>query len=526
MSAAATPHATRVMVLWWPGWAVHATESAADPLILTARGKVVACSESARELGVAPGQRVREAQLRCPEAAVLPHDPGHEAQAFAPVLRAIETVVPGVHVIRPGLAAVRAHGARRFYGSEHLAAQALLHGVQDRAEDAPLLPGTVRVAVADGLFAAEHIAYTTTPDSPLAIARTGDERRFLDRLPVEALSGHLDESSRMPMLLRRMGVRRLGDLSCMRRADVHARFSDEGLRAHRLACGEDADPLRPRSAPQDFGVRVDLADGTVRADHVLAQCSDEVADFVAALTRQSLVCHEVLVSITVGSGQICSRHWRHPQHFDTADLLDRLSWQLRDLAGAGGREVTRIHLEPTEVASAASEAIGLWGDRPEDRVRQALAGLQKTLGPSGVLAATVAGGRLLDERRVLRPWGDALPSSRERRVDQPWPGALPGPAPATVFAGPRPVDVLTSARAPIEIDARGEIHEDPVWLRLPDEGRRERRITAWAGPWPVHQRWWRASGRRVDRLQLVDECDQAWLVLADDRGWRVEARYD
>lgn len=524
MSVDGSPRATRVMMLWWPDWTVHAAESAADPLILTARGKVVACSRSARGLGVDPGQRVREAQLRCPEATVLPHDPEREVQEFAPVLRAIETVVPGVHVVRPGLAAVRAQGARRFYGSEHLAAQALLHGVQDRVGGLPA--GTIRVAVADGLFAAEHIAYTTTSQSPLAIVRPGDQQRFLERLPVDALSGHLEESSRMPMLLRRMGVRHLNDLARMRRPDVHARFGADGLRAHQLACGEDADRLQPQPAPRDHGVRIDLAEGTVRADHVLTQCADQVAALVEALTGQSLVCHEVRLSVTVGNAETYSRRWRHPRHFDTADLLDRLSWQLRDLAGGDGHEMTRVCLEPTEVASAASEAIGLWGERPEDRVRQALAGLQKTLGPSGVLSATVAGGRLLEERRVLRPWGDALPTRRERRLDQPWPGALPGPAPATVFTDRRPVDVLTSGRQPVGVGARGEIHGLPAWLRLHTESRSERRITAWAGPWPVHQRWWHASGARVDRLQLVDEHDQAWLVLTDDRGWRAEALYD
>lgn len=512
--------ATRVMMLWCPGWPVRAAACDADPLILVARGKVVACSDSAGEQGVSPGQRIREAQLRCPEATVRPHDPLQEERAFASVLRAIESVVPGVHPVRPGLAAVRAQGARRFYGSEHLAAQALLHRVHDHT-------GTdARVAVADGLFAAEHAAYTTSAESPLAMIHPGDSKVFLDRLPVEVLTDQLSESTRMPMLLRRMGIRHLADLARLRRAEVHSRFGSDGLRAHRLSCGEDVEMFRPRQAPQDLSVRVDLEEGAIIAEHVLAQCAEQIAEFVQALTRQSLVCHEIQLTVTTFAGATHTRRWRHPWHFETTDLLDRLSWQLRDVEGSGSDGVAQVCLEPTEIASAAGGAVSLWGDRPDDRVKQALAGLQKALGHRGVLASAVAGGRLLDERRVLRPWGDALPSPRERRLDQPWPGTLPGPPPATVFTDPAPVEVLTAAEQPAYVTPRGEVSGAPALLRIPGGIGRGGRITAWAGPWPVQQRWWRAPSSRLDRLQLVDERHQAWLVLSEAGHWRAEARYD
>jgi protein ImuB len=45
-------------------------------------------------------------------------------------------------------------------------------------------------------------------------------------------------------------------------------------------------------------------------------------------------------------------------------------------------------------------------------------------------------------------------------------------------------------------------------------------VTAWAGPWPLVVRWWEAGGRRLHRLQLVDDDGRAWyLVLADHRWW-------
>jgi protein ImuB len=52
-------------------------------------------------------------------------------------------------------------------------------------------------------------------------------------------------------------------------------------------------------------------------------------------------------------------------------------------------------------------------------------------------------------------------------------------------------------------------------------------ITAWAGPWPVAERWWRPqAARRRARFQLVTEDGAAWLAAVQDGRWQIEARYD
>ena len=54
-----------------------------------------------------------------------------------------------------------------------------------------------------------------------------------------------------------------------------------------------------------------------------------------------------------------------------------------------------------------------------------------------------------------------------------------------------------------------------------------RAVPAWAGPWPVAERWWRpqAAWRRA-RFQLVTEDGAAWLAAVQDGRWQIEARYD
>ena len=143
------------------------------------------------------------------------------------------------------------------------------------------------------------------------------------------------------------------------------------------------------------------------------------------------------------------------------------------------------------------------------------------LGHEGVVTAAVGGGRMLADRQVLVPWGDRAPERREA----PWPGSLPALAPASVFRERHPVALLEAAGAPVAIDERGAISAPPERFAV-GRGASEQ-VRAWAGPWPVVERWWDAErARRVHRFQLVDHDGCAWLLVRDAEGWWAEARYD
>src|SRR3954467_15012623 len=93
-SSAAGGAQPRLLVLWAPDWPVlaHArTNRLPDdaPIALVEKGLVFACSASARAEGVARGQRIREAQSRCPRLHVLRYDPAPDAPAFQPPLAGV-----------------------------------------------------------------------------------------------------------------------------------------------------------------------------------------------------------------------------------------------------------------------------------------------------------------------------------------------------------------------------------------------------------------------------------------------------
>ncbi len=59
-------------------------------------------------------------------------------------------------------------------------------------------------------------------------------------------------------IFERWGLRTLGDLALLRRADLHARLGPLGVRLHQAASGEDATPLVPIEEPHRFINRLDL----------------------------------------------------------------------------------------------------------------------------------------------------------------------------------------------------------------------------------------------------------------------------
>src|SRR6187402_227885 len=216
---------TRTILIWCPDWPVVAASrsrgiASGSRLALIDAGEVFACSAAARREGVRRGQRVRDAQARCPELVVVPYEPELDLRLFTPVVEAIEETMPGVQVLRPGTCAVRARGPARYYGSEEEAALWLLDAL-----DGLGVP-EARVGIADGPFTAEHAARAPS-GGRIRIVPEGDSAEFLAPLSVGLLG-----DSTLAGLLRRLGIRTLGQFARLGAQDVAARFGEPGAHLH------------------------------------------------------------------------------------------------------------------------------------------------------------------------------------------------------------------------------------------------------------------------------------------------------
>ncbi|SCF03207.1 protein ImuB [Micromonospora purpureochromogenes] len=560
----------RTLLLWCPDWPVIAAEivdgvPATGPVAVLHANRVVACSEQARAEGVRRGLRRREAQGRCPQLTVVDHDPGRDARAFEPVVAAVEEVVAGVEVVRPGACAVAARGPSRYLGGEEAAAERIVEQV------AQACAVESQVGIADGVFAAGLAARAGRVVPP------GGTPEFLTGLPVEALG-----RPALADLLRRLGVRTLGDFAALPAGDVLARFGLDGALAHRLAAGRDDRPLAVRQPPVDLAVTADHDEPLDRVDAAAFAARALAERLHDRLAAHGLACTRLGIEAVTAHGQELHRVWRHDGLLTAAAIADRVRWQLDGwLSGSTGRAgarparptagIVRLRLVPDGVLAQAGLQPGLWGETGEERERahRALSRVQGILGPEAVVTAVLGGGRSPADQTHLVPWGDeriparpgppALPGEPALGADRaaggpagagpaaggsaagrsagagraggggsavpPWPGRLPPPAPAVVLPTPLTATVHDAAGEPVVVSARLTVSAAPA--RLAVGTARPVEIVGWAGPWPVDERWWApAEARRRARFQVC-LADGAALLLAVEAGqWLVEAIYD
>ncbi|MBA3297281.1 MAG: hypothetical protein H0U19_10115, partial [Acidobacteria bacterium] len=108
-----------------------------------------------------------------------------------------------------------------------------------------------RMASARGLKARISVAPTQTAARLLAIADveprvvTGDAAAALASLPLEVLQQLVATPLKVFDIMRRWGIRRIGEFAALPAADVSSRFGQQGVAVQRLASGFDARPLVP-----------------------------------------------------------------------------------------------------------------------------------------------------------------------------------------------------------------------------------------------------------------------------------------
>jgi protein ImuB len=543
MTAAIVP--PRMATLWCPDWPVTAARMTSGApgdaaMAVVTANHVIACSSVARGAGVRRGMRRREAQSRCPDLTVLARDEAAEARCFEPVIVAVESLVPGVEVIRPGLVAVGVRGPARRFAGETALVDALWQAVGWLTEDA------CQIGVADGAFAAEQAARRAM------IVPAGESAEFLADFPVTTLSafGHTD----LVDLLQRLGIHTLGAFAALPPRDVMMRFGPVGAWAHRQAGGRDDRPIVVREPPAECTVTVELETPVDRVDVVAFSARSAAERFIADLAARGLSCACFELEAFTDNGETMSRRWRHPGVLTAPDVVDRIRWQLEGWlhsaggpggqGGQGGRKggqgglnidrptagITRLRFVPIETVPSGTHQQALWGGVgvAGERANRALARVQTMLGLGSVVVPVVEGGRGPIERTQFVPWGEDRAQLRE--PTHPWPGRLPSPSPSVLIDPPAPVQVLDGTGQPVVVTERGGVMRPPARLGVGDDP--PVAVTSWAGPWPVDERWWDAAeSTRIARLQLVDVRGRAYLVAGEMRRagsprWCLEGVYD
>jgi len=516
--------AVRTLVVRCPDWPVVAAGVPLDePAAVFFANRVVACSPAARREGVVVGLRRRESQARCPELVVLEHDPARDTRAFEPVAVALEQLTPRLELHTPGTCAFSTRGPSRYFGGD----DALARRARALARDALQARAVVHVGVADGPFAA-----TLAAGDGVTVIAPGATPAFLAPFPIDAL-----DRPELVDVVRRLGLRTLGEFAALPADDVLARFGNDGALAHRLARGLDERPLATRPPSPELAVETELDPPVERVETAAFVGRSLAGALVDRLWARGHVCVRLLIVAETEHNERLERLWRLDQGGTPGVIADRVRWQLDGwLDGTAAHRpsagITLLRLVPDELAPAAGRQLGFWGGAAgaDERVVRALARLEGLLGPTAVAVPEWRGGRGPGEQVQLVPAGavdltDERPSARPGWRTEPWPGRLAAPSPATVAPRPVEVQVLDERGETVTVSGRGFVSAPPATIAVGTGA--PLRVEAWAGPWPVDERWWDDAGRRRHaRFQVVTADGVARLVTVERGRWWLSAIYD
>ena len=537
MSAAGA--AVRTLAVLCPDWEVVAAGfEAADPrpVAVVRANRVVATNAAARADDVVVGARRREAQGRCPDLLIVAHDPARDARAFEPVVAALATLTPRVEITEPGVCSFATRGPSRYFGGDEALAQRAAAAAAGADPDLD-----VRVGVADGPLVA-RLAATRAGRGRPRVVPPGTAAAFLAPAPLAALATFVPDPDVLDTW-ERLGLTTIGEVGALPTGAVVARFGPAGQWVHRLARGLDPQLLRPEPVPPDVTVAADLDPPAERAEAVAFVARTLAEELVDRLGGWGLACTQVVVTAHTEHGETHERCWRldgparasgAPRSLAAA-IADRARWQvdgwlsgpaaIRPTAG-----VSRLVLAPGSVEPARGRQLGFWGGEAGagERVVRAVARLEGLVGPDAVRVAEARGGRRSGDEVGLVPTA-AVDVSVARQVAltfgaAPWPGRLPAPSPSVVHRPARPAEVLDAEGRSVEVTGRGEVRRPPHTVRVEADPPHD--VVAWAGPWPVDQRWWDAEAHeRRARLQVVTDQGVALLLGRADGSWWVDAVY-
>ena len=517
------PAVVRTVTVVIPDWpAVALQHSSDDPLVVLERGRVIAASAVALQQGVRHGDRRRSATRSCPSARVVPRDVLAEVRAFEPVIAALADISPRLEIDQPGIVRFDMRGPTRRLGGEQGVVDAVAAALATCCSDQ-----TARIGVADGPTVS-LLAARLAVQAPLVIP-VGGSAEFLARRPIGDVATVNVLTSEGVDLLVRLGIVTIGDLAALDPRDVLVRFGAEGARAHHIATGIDDRPLaaiEPASLPERERRFDDPLTTVTPAVFAIREMSGEL---VEALSSAGLSCTSLVLSAETEHSEWTEQHWYRAEGFNASAIVDRARWQLD--AWAAGSAVSAgivlVRLRVVGVRPDVGRQDGFWGGitAADEAATRAVARLVAICGEEQVRVPVASGGRLPGERCIWVPVNtvDLADASRDELAPV-WPGSVARPAPTSVPISPEPVEVLGADGSLLSVSGRGDLNADPDVVAI---GGRRRRVVAWAGPWPLLDRWWDRRGRRrLARLQVVLDDGSAHLLAVEQRRWSLMGTHD
>jgi len=497
----------RIVSVWLPLWPIErmarAEPSAVPgdaPLALVEAGshgiRITAVNAHAAAEGVRIGQALADARAGLPLLMSRPAEPRRDRLSLLKLARWCGRYGPGRNADAADGLWIDVTGVAHLYGGE-------ARLIDDLCARLARFGLTVRVGLADTLGAAHALArFAPRP----AIAPVGETEARLAALPVAALR----LAPEAVLLLRRLGLKRIGQLYSLPRAALERRFRSSDIAAAVLsrldqALGAAPEPAPPLAEPPALYVQRPFADPLVSAQGLAAETARLSEELCAVLDQRGLGARRVCLSLYRADGTVAEARaglsfaCRSPEH-----LTALLGEKLQDLDAGFGVDALVLAALHVEARAAHQQALAPRLDGPaRGKLAVLIDRLTNRLGAARVSRLQPRASHVPERAQAQAPALNVCsPGSRK---DSPWPLAGAPPRPPLLLAHPEPIRVIA------------EVPEGPparfTWRRV------ERRVARAQGPERIAPEWWREIGARKSRTRdyyrLEDEGGAGYWVFRE-----------
>src|SRR5262252_9958109 len=309
--------------------------------------RLTAVDKAAANLGLTPGLALAEARARYPDLAVVAEHPADDRRLLDAIADWCQRYTPLLAVDPPDGLLLDIAGCAHLYGGE----EKLLADLLARFERFGF---AARAAIASTIGAAFALARF----GPAGILAPGAERAALAPLPMTAL--------RLPdetvAALRRVGLKRIGDILDLPRAPLAARFGADLLRQLDRALGREDEPLTPRLPVARYVAEKSFHEPIAREEDVLASVERLAARLKTALTARGEGARRLELALFRTDGAVkriatgTSRPVRDPQVI-RALFVERLAALGDEIDPGFGFDLARLSVLNAE--PCPDEQIGL-----------------------------------------------------------------------------------------------------------------------------------------------------------------------
>jgi protein ImuB len=556
------------MYLWLPRWPIDRrwlsqrknigalAEEAPFATVADAAGRrlLAAVNPAATAAGLAPGMPLADALSFVPGLATALAKPAEDAAALRRLAEWCGRYSPWTAPDGADGVRIEITGSAHLWGGEKPLAADLAARLDRRGIAS-------RIVIADTLGAAWAMARFAEASDSLVILAPGELRAALASLPVEAL--RLDPITAQG--LRRVGLKRVGNLYAMPRDALARRFGETVARLLDQALDEMPEPLSPLGEVPSRRVRLSFAEPITELADLMLATERLTADLVVRLAREGTGARLLDLAFNRVDGRVerislgTARPSRDPRHL-AALFRERLD------TVDPGLGIEDMILAAFAVEPLPAEQIGLPGHTasphpnppPSHSLPRKRGGVRVGAGEGmgGGIAPLLdrLGNRLgLAAISRLEPRESHIPESASVRV-QPHltlPRLLRGPLPLPPKGrrGPKtPSPPLGAERAGVRWGLSGKPPRpirlfdppEPVeafWV-LPDDPpfrfmwrRRRHRVIRADGPERIADEWWRPGGYDTvdairDYYRVEDEEGRRfWLFRAGLHGGDQKPRW-